>query len=126
MSENTFNAVGWLDIASDEADSLQHFYCEVLGCKAEPVDMGGYNDYMLMDADGKAVAGVCHARGVNSDYPANVWLPYLRVSDLAAAIANAERLGGTLCTAIRRCEGYGEFCVLRDPAGALIALGRFD
>lgn len=124
MSTNA--AVGWMDMSCPEADALKDFYAEVMGWRVEPVDMGGYADYSMLDAEGRPMAGICHNRGANADIPTNVWIPYLRVPDVAAAVTKAEALGAVRCTPIKDCPGYGEFCVLKDPSGTVVALARFD
>ncbi|WP_334018518.1 hypothetical protein [Alteromonas sp. S015] len=53
----------WCDITVKNADELVSFYEVVMGWKKEPIDMGGYNDYVMMKADGTPVGGICHKRG---------------------------------------------------------------
>ena len=41
------------------------------------VDMGGYSDHLMsLSQSGKAVAGLCYARGSNADLPPQ-WLVYI-------------------------------------------------
>jgi predicted enzyme related to lactoylglutathione lyase len=83
--------------------------------------MGGYADYSMVDAEtGEARAGVCHARGVNQDLPP-VWLLYITVADLASAVTRAQALGGAVLKAPAKM-GAGWYAVVRDPAGAAVAL----
>ena len=83
--------------------------------------MGGYEDHTMMAADGTPVAGVCHARGINADLPAQ-WMVYIHVPDLDASLVQVEGGGGEVVTPPRDVGGSGRFSVIRDPAGALIAL----
>jgi len=63
-------SIGWTDLTVTDAEAIRKFYSAVVGWKADPVDMGGYNDFnMTPPASGEAVAGVCHARGGNTDLP---------------------------------------------------------
>ena len=39
--------VAWFDLTVENADELIGFYQSVLGWTAQPLDMGGYNDYMM-------------------------------------------------------------------------------
>ena len=82
--------------------------------------MGGYEDYSMLGPDGSGVAGVCHARGVNAAIPPQ-WLIYVEVPDLEESVANCIALGGSVVDGPRPA-GDGEFCVIRDPAGAVCAL----
>ena len=108
-----------LERSDPDAEALRDFYASVVGWKAQPVRMGDYADFNMI-ADGQPVAGVCHARGLNADLPAQ-WLIYITVDDLEHSIEECQRLGGTVI-ATPRGLGGGRFCVIRDPAGAVCAL----
>ena len=113
--------IAWHDLTVGNAENFRDFYRDVVGWRPEPVSMGEYDDYnMVAPSTGDPAAGVCHARGSNADLPA-VWLVYIIVDDLEAAMTKCESLGGQV---IRRPAkpGPGTFCVIRDPAGAVCAL----
>ncbi len=111
----------WKDLTVENADVIRDFYGEVVGWKHEPVDMGGYDDYnMEPPQGGAAVAGICHARGANDNLPAQ-WLLYVNVEDVDSSVRRAVELGGHLVDGPRKM-GKNRFCVIRDPAGAVIAL----
>lgn len=125
MSESTRAAVGsiaWLDLTAPDANELRDFYCAVTGWKATAVDMGEYNDWTMTEPEtGAAVGGICHARGHNSGLPAQ-WLSYVIVTDLDASLEQCEKRGGTVILGPRDLGSYGRMGVIRDPAGASIAL----
>lgn len=111
----------WKDLTVENADVIRDFYSEVVGWKHEPVDMGGYKDYNMMPPQGDEPAGgICHARGANDHLPAQ-WLLYVSVEDIDSSIRRAVELGGHLVDGPRGM-GKSRFCVIRDPAGAVIAL----
>ena len=113
--------VGWLDLTTDKADELRDFYAAVMGWQVDALDMGGYSDYnMLAPKGGEPAAGICHARGANDNLPAQ-WLLYVNVEDIDSSIRRAVELGGHLVDGPRKM-GKNRFCVIRDPAGAVIAL----
>jgi predicted enzyme related to lactoylglutathione lyase len=114
-------SVGWFDLTVDKADEIRDFYGEVAGWKADPVDMKGYRDYAMTTPEGHAVAGICHARGVNADLPPR-WLIYITVTDLDRSTARCLELGGTVLAPPRSLAGHGRMCVIEDPAGAVAAL----
>lgn len=123
MSETTpeVGAIGWQDLTVSDAERVRDFYAAVVGWTAEPVDMGGYADFnMIAPGSGRTVAGVCHARGVNADLPAQ-WLLYLTVADLDASLAACRARNGTILSG-PRAMGGARFAVIRDPAGAVAAL----
>ncbi len=114
--------LGWLDLTVDDAPRVRDFYRRVVGWTASEVDMGDYADYtMSLPQSGTAVAGVCHARGANAGLPPQ-WLVYLVVEDLDASLEAVRELGGTLLAPPRNAGGQGRYAVVRDPAGAAVAL----
>lgn len=113
--------IGWIDLTVEDAGALRRFYGEVAGWEAEPVDMGGYEDFDMVPAGGEGpVAGICHARGANAGIPPT-WLVYITVDDLSRAMAACEEGGGEVVVPARRGD-WGAYCVIRDPAGAVAAL----
>jgi uncharacterized protein len=94
--------IAWVDLTVPNADEIRDFYQQVAGCKATPVDMGGYSDYqMTQAATGTSVAGICYQRGVNAYLPA-YWLIYIIVENLQESIAICTSLSG------RIIDGPGE------------------
>lgn len=118
---NEIGKIGWVDLTVEDAASVAGFYREVTGWRSEGVDMGGYQDQCMQAEDGTAVAGVCHARGVNAGLPAQ-WLVYINVQDLEHSLTRCRALGGAVLREPRGLGGMGRFAVVRDPAGAVCAL----
>lgn len=117
----TTGRVLWQDLTVERADEVRDFYRAVVGWESEPVDMGGYSDFnMIPPGSGEPVAGVCHARGTNADLPAQ-WLLYVGVDDLDASVERCRERGGEVDVGPRRM-GDDRYCVIRDPAGAVMAL----
>ena len=113
--------IAWCDLTVPDAAKIREFYAAVAGWRTEAVSMGDYDDFsMIPAAGGDAVAGVCHARGGNADIPAQ-WLIYVVVEDVDAGAAKTRELGGEVVVEPRPLAG-GRFCVVRDPAGAVLAL----
>lgn len=113
--------IGWHDLTVPDAPALRDFYASVIGWTPEPVEMDGYEDFNMATDDGVPVAGVCHADGPNTDLPP-CWLMYVHVDDLDRAMAACTEAGGTIVGDERGSPEYGRFCVIRDPAGAHLAL----
>jgi predicted enzyme related to lactoylglutathione lyase len=113
--------VTWFDLTVPDADRLRDFYHDVVGWKVEEAKMGSYCDYVMKMPDGDAVAGVCHAQGLNVNVPPQ-WLIYINVANLSDSIARCNSLGGTVVDGPRSMGGYGTMAIIRDPAGAVCAL----
>ncbi len=117
--------IAWLDLTVADATETRDFYQDVVGWSAQDVQMedaaGHYADYALYTLDGTAVAGVCHARGVNEDLPP-VWLLCLPVGDLNESLIRAREEGGEVVDARKGSAGDYTHAVVRDPVGACFAL----
>lgn len=122
MSEtsNSLGRVSWIDLTIDDAEGIREFYEKVAGWSSSAVEMGGYNDFNMLASDQQPVAGICHARGVNADLPPQ-WLIYVTVEDVDQSVTRCEQLGGEVLSAPRQV-GSGRCAVVRDPAGACVAL----
>ncbi len=113
----------WQDLSIENAVEVRDFYRKIIGWDCIPEDMGGYEDYhMVIPPTDNSVAGICHARGENADLPP-VWLICIAVEDVDGSAQSCEELGGEVVVQ-PRFMGYGRFCVIRDPAGAVCALYR--
>ena len=111
----------WKDLTVADASAVRDFYSEVVGWKHEAVDMGEYSDFTMLPAEGGAPqAGICHARGPNANMPAQ-WMLYVSVDDIDESVRRAVELGGHVVDGPRTMGEY-RFCVIGDPAGAVIAL----
>lgn len=84
--------------------------------------MGDYEDYtMTVPSTGDPATGVCHARGGNADLPP-YWMIYVNVEDLDLSMAATRGGGGKVISGPKEMAGHGRYCVIQDPAGAVIAL----
>ncbi len=118
-------SVTWNDLTVPNAEEVRNFYNKVVGWKHEAVEMNGYSDFsMLTPVEGKAVAGVCHAKGVNAGLPPQ-WLIYITVEDIDLSIKNCLELGGSVIAGPQKMGEQGKYCVIKDPAGAAVALFQF-
>jgi uncharacterized protein len=117
--------IAWLDLTVPDASVAREFYRQVVGWTVEDVGMedadGSYADYNMLGQDGTAVAGVCHARGVNSGLPP-VWMLYLPVGDLAESLRRVEEEGGTVLKTAQGADGKPVYAAVKDPVGACLVL----
>jgi predicted enzyme related to lactoylglutathione lyase len=115
-----------LDLTVENAGAVRDFYAAVVGWTPSGVPMGDYEDFaMSPPGGGDAAAGICHKRGANAAVPP-VWVPYFMVEDLEKSMDACKAGGGELISEPRNYAGYGRWCVIRDPAGAVAALFQQD
>ena len=110
----------WADLTVDDAIRLRDFYCSVADWTWEAVSMGEYEDYMMKNADGDVVAGICHHRGVNNKIPPH-WINYLVVKSVHDSAGKCIEAGGEVVDGPRKM-GEDLYVLIQDPAGAYIAL----
>ena len=124
MSNNKqeVGTIGWTDLTIPNAEEVRDFYSKVVGWKPQPLSMGQYDDYVMNTPETEiSIAGVCHARGVNSDLPPQ-WLIYITVANIDESVAKCKTHGGKILVEPKNYGGMGTFCVIQDPAGAVCAL----
>ncbi len=121
MSDIPKLVFAWHDLTVPNATEISDFYCKVAGWSKEGMSMGDYEDYIMKDADGNVVAGICHARGSNADLPPS-WLPYVMVDSLETSLKSTVESGGKILGKIRKMGPNGSYCLIEDPAGAYIML----
>jgi predicted enzyme related to lactoylglutathione lyase len=113
-------SIAWHDLTVPDASATRDFYRHVVGWSADPLEMGGYSDYCMKPPAGEVAAGICHARGTNANIPP-VWLMYIIVANLDTSLAQVRALGGTVVVG-PKSMGDNQYAVIRDPAGAVVAL----
>ena len=125
MSEKQKPEIGsitWCDLTVKNAEEVKDFYAKVVGWQPDGVSMGDYEDFtMIAPESGKVAAGVCHAKGPNAKLPAQ-WLIYITVEDVDKSAEQCVLLDGKLILEPKAMPGYGKYCVIQDPAGAVCAL----
>lgn len=122
MPQDTPNgSIFWHDLTVPNASEVRDFYTDVIGWKSSDHDMEEYADFNIhLPENGEVIAGVCHARDSNAGVPSQ-WLIYVKVASVPDCIQKAVVRGGKVIDGPRQM-GKGRFCVLQDPAGAVIGL----
>jgi predicted enzyme related to lactoylglutathione lyase len=122
MSDQRTGIIKWVDLTVDDAESVRDFYSAVVGWESAGLDVGGYEDFVMTHPEtGDAAAGICHQRGGIKGLPQQ-WLPYVTVDDLDDSIAACDAHGGNVVFGPKDSETMGRWCVIQDPAGAVMAL----
>lgn len=120
MKKYQHGEIIWRDLSVDDAEQIKAFYEKVVGGETKPHDMGSYQDYdVMLQGESDAFTGICHRKETNVDIP-NVWMNYIYVDSVKAAIEACEAAGGRVIT--QRKMGKSDFAVLEDPSGAIFAI----
>lgn len=115
-------SIVWTDLTVEKAPAIVDFYRAVAGWQPEEVPAGDYSDFkMVLPESGRAVAGICHARGQNANLPPQ-WLIYIVVENLDASVSECWAQGGRVLVGPKEVGPDERYCVIRDPAGAVAAL----
>jgi uncharacterized protein len=112
------------DLTVPNATELKDFYAQVIGWTPEELRMGtdsNYVDYVMKDAEGNWMGGVCHARGANMGIPPQ-WIVYINVADIKESVEKCKKLGGKVIKEAFDSNGNYMYAMLEDPMGAILAV----
>jgi predicted enzyme related to lactoylglutathione lyase len=106
-----------VELHTPDLPRARSFYERLFGWELTDIPMPGGGRYTLIGV-GEGVGG-----GMMSDaaVPPH-WLAYVGVDDVRAKTAQAKSLGATVLQDVIDVGEYGTMSVLRDPAGAVVAL----
>lgn len=121
-SKSKAGRIVWVDLTVPNAGKIRDFYQQVVGWGSEPVSMGEYNDFNMWAPDSQeSVAGICHTRGVNKEIPPN-WMIYITVENMDNSVKACKKSGGKILIGPKAMGPDSKYCVMEDPAGAVVAL----
>lgn len=111
----------WHELMTSDHKKAFAFYSEIFGWQAgEAMDMGPAGIYQLYGLDPEMPYGGMMDKP--EEVPMSAWVYYIRIDDLDAAIARAEKAGGKLCHGPMDVPGGDRVAQLTDPQGAFFAL----
>jgi len=115
-------SIVWNELVTLDMPAAEKFYTELLGWQAKDSGMPGMK-YTLFNMGEKSAAGMMEmppdakAGGVPSH-----WMTYVAVDDVDASAAKAKELGAKLLHGPEDVPQVGRFCIIQDPAGAVVSL----
>lgn len=123
----TTGAIVSADLTVLQTEQIRDFYKAVIGWETQdmPLEDEGeaYADYIMKDADGKWVGGVCHKRGMNADLPPQ-WIVYIQVEDIGASVEKCLAHGGSVVKEMKGEDGTWYYALISDPSGAILGLTK--
>ena len=109
---------GWVDGQSTDQPKSKAFYSELFGWEPKDQELPDGGHYTLFHKDGKMVAGLGQAQpGMPS-----LWLSYVMVEDVDAALGLVESNGGMVAMPAMDVMTAGRMAFAADNTGATIGL----
>jgi uncharacterized protein len=113
-------AFGWNELHAGDGEEAFAFYSALFGWTTmEEMPMGDAGTYRIYGQGDQAYGGMMTKM---ADTPAPVWIHYIHVDDLDAAIARATAKGGTKIMGPMEVPGGDRIAHFTDPQGAVFAL----
>jgi predicted enzyme related to lactoylglutathione lyase len=106
--------IGFVELHTPDLDKSKRFYAELFDWRLEDLKTPG-GDYALFRSGGSVDGGM-----MKDATP--MWLSYIAVEQLEAAVTRAKALGARVLREKTEVPETGWFTVLSDPAGAPFAL----
>ena len=107
----------WNELMTSDADAATAFYTKLFGWKAKPFGQG--MDYTILENGGTGAAGLMKSP---EGGPPPMWLAYVSVADINAAVTKLAELGGKICKPPFAIPGVGHIAIVQDPQGATFGL----
>ena len=104
------------ELQTTDTSAAKDFYVGLFGWASQDMPMGE-GVYTMFSGPGGDVGGMMQGK---PDAPP-MWVGYVGVESIDAAIAKVESLGGTILVAKTEIPGMGTFIILKDPQGAVIS-----
>ncbi len=124
VMDKTPGIVSWNELVSTDVKGSKKFYQSLFGWKTKEMDMGGGCKYTIFSlANGQGVGGVMAPPPEVKGAP-TMWMGYVTVTNLEAAVKKAKKLKAKICKDITDM-GVGRFAVITDPQGGHIGLWQF-
>lgn len=108
----------WAELWTDDIEKAATFYADVVGVGHDTTDRGG-EDYHLFTSQGKPRAGIVKIP-VELERVDPGWAPYVGITDIAATLAKAKKLGGRVILGETEHPAAGSVALILDPVGAAL------
>ena len=112
-------ALTWHELLTTNSEAGIGFYTSLLGL--ERGETMGSMDYVLLKSEGTEVLGVMQITPDMGEFPPH-WMAYFAVSDVAASVARAQAMGGSVIVPATDIPEIGSFAALMDPQGATFSI----
>lgn len=107
-----------VELNTTDIDRAKAFYGQLFDWKLQALPMTE-GAYTLIEVGAGTGGGMMKQPTPGA---ASAWLPYVEVSDIAAATEKARSLGATVCTEVTPVMDMGWMSIFTDPTGAALGL----
>jgi predicted enzyme related to lactoylglutathione lyase len=108
----------WIELWAKDPKAMAQFYAGLAGYEITPQERPDGSTGFLLASGGYTRCAVIASPAPKA---APAWLPYLRVEDVKAATAQAERAGARVVVAPNHAVRGGSVALMVDPTGAPLA-----
>lgn len=110
----------WHELYAEDFEEALDYYGQLFGWEAtDRMDMGDAGIYQMYGRGGRNLGGMMNR---DDDMPPPMWMHYVRVADLDAAVEAVEANGGTVWHGPMEVPDGDVVALCRDPQQALFAL----
>ena len=122
MDERLFRhgSFSWFELMTGDVEGAKDFYGKLFGWTTESMDMDDGMTYTVVKVNGDQVGGIMAIPPQAGQMP-SMWGIYVTVDDVDATAGKVREMGGNVLMGPQDITGVGRFCVLQDPAGAVIS-----
>lgn len=106
----------WNELHTPDGVICAPYYAAILGWKPTDRMMGSFGPYTVFSDGTEDVAGMAGSEVASLPFP--VWIPYVRVKNLAQAVNRVQQLGGTIWLLPVDIPDVGSVAIVADPSGA--------
>lgn len=114
-------SLSWNDLMTRDMQKAADFYSALVGWTITPMEQTA-EPYWQISIDGTGEGGIMPMPEMVPPEVPSSWLDYFATSDIAASVAKAKELGGTVSVEPTQVTDMLKFAIVEDPAGATFAL----
>jgi len=114
--------IGWVELASPDAEGAAAFYSSVFGWKTKPETGVGEAQYTEWVNGATSIGGLLPMKGDEWNGVPPHWTIYITVANCDERTARAVELGSKICVPPTDIPNVGRFSVIFDPQGAAFCL----
>ena len=115
----------WYELLTPDVEASQRFYTAVVGWAVNPSHHAASHYRHLTAPDGESVGGMLQlTEQMTAGGARPVWLGYIDVPDVDAAVTSIEAQGGRTQMPAMTIESVGRMAMVADPQGAPVSLTK--